>query len=64
MLYSPALANTFEGDNAHFLRIADVEKSVCLSVVNQALVDLETQEKMTDSGASLVYAGYPYDPYA
>jgi hypothetical protein len=57
MLYSPALANPFEGDNAHFLRIDDV---------NQALIELETQEETAGDtrGASLVYAGYPYDPYA
>jgi hypothetical protein len=57
MLYSPALANPFEGHNAHFLRIDDV---------NQALIELETQEETAGdtSGASLVYAGYPYDPYA
>jgi hypothetical protein len=57
MLYSPALANPFEGHNADFLRIDDV---------NQALIELETQEETAEdtSGANLVYAGYPYDPYA
>jgi hypothetical protein len=36
MLHSQTLANPFEGHNAHFLRIDDV---------NQALIELETQEE-------------------
>jgi hypothetical protein len=63
MLYSPTLAHPFEVHNA--LRIAHVEESVCLSGVNQALVELKSQGGQPDaSGASLVYAGYPYDPCA
>jgi hypothetical protein len=56
MLYSPALAQPFEEHNAaRFLCIADVEESV----------ELKGQEELQGtSSASLVYAGYPYDPYA
>ena len=79
MLYSPALAHPFESRNAHFhaARIADAGPSVRLKGANQVLIDLQSQlqagqvktvEKVEGllggSGASLVYAGYPYDPYA
>jgi hypothetical protein len=74
MLYTPALAHEFEGYNAHFdgIGIADVAPSVHFNGVHQAFVELKSQfhgdqrreEGLSDaSGASLVYAGYPYDPY-
>jgi hypothetical protein len=54
-MYSPAFAHPFEEHYAaRFLCIADVEESI----------ELSQQELPDDSGASLVYAGYPYDPYA
>jgi hypothetical protein len=70
MLYAPALAH-FEVHNAHFdaIGIAEVGPS---NGVHQAFVELKTQfqggqrsqeELSGASGASLVYAGYPYDPY-
>jgi len=75
MLYTPALAHEFEGYNAHFdaIGIADVGLSVHFNGVRQAFVELKSQfhggqrreeELPGASGASLVYAGYPYDPYA
>jgi hypothetical protein len=79
MLYSPALADPFESLNAHFhtARIVDAAPSVRLNGANRALIDLQSQlqagqaktvkkvvEPPDGSGASLVYAGYPYDPYA
>jgi hypothetical protein len=56
MLYSPAFAHPFEEHNAaRFLCIADVEESI----------ELKSQEEPRGAScASLVYAGYPYDPYA
>jgi hypothetical protein len=56
-MYSPAFAHPFEEHNAaRFLCIADVVESIELN---------QEQEELPDaSGASLVYAGYPYDPYA
>lgn len=59
MLYSPALTHPFDGHNA----AADVKESACLSGVNPALTELKSQAPSV-SGASLVYAGYPYDPCA
>jgi hypothetical protein len=74
MLYAPALAH-FEVDDAHFdaIGIAEVAPSVHFNVVHQAVIERKSQlqgdqrreEGSSDaSGASLVYAGYPYDPYA
>jgi hypothetical protein len=74
MLYAPALAH-FEIHDAHFhaIGIADVGPSVHFNVVHQAFVERKSQfqddqrreEGLSDArGASLVYAGYPYDPYA
>jgi hypothetical protein len=72
MLYAPALAH-FEVHDAHFdaIGIAEVAPSVHFNVVHQAFVERKSQggqrreEGLSDSsGASLVYAGYPYDPYA
>jgi|RhiMetStandDraft_4_1073278.scaffolds.fasta_scaffold5583519_1 hypothetical protein len=61
MLYSPALTHPFDGHNA----AADVKESACLSGVNPALTELKSQEGLPSvSSASLVYAGYPYDPCA
>jgi len=61
MLYSPTLAHPFDGPNA----AAGVKESACPSGVNQALTELENQERLPGtSDASLVYAGYPYDPFA
>jgi hypothetical protein len=54
-MYSPAFAHPLEEHNAaRFLCIADVEESI----------ELSQEELPGDSSASLVYAGYPYDPYA
>jgi hypothetical protein len=74
MLCSPALAHPFEeGHRAHFhtFRIADVGTSVHISGVDQDLIELESHDSAVEkgglpstSGASLMYAGYPYDPYA
>ena len=47
-MHSPAFAHPFEEHNA------DVEESI----------ELNQEELPGDSSASLVYAGYPYDPYA
>jgi len=63
-MYSPAL---LERHNAHFhpVRIAIVEARVRLSGVNHAPVEaVEKVAQPSASGASLMYAGYPYDPYA
>jgi hypothetical protein len=73
MSYAPALAH-FEVHAAHFdsIGIADVAPSVHFNVV-QASVERKSQFQADQrreeglsaaSGASLVYAGYPYDPYA
>jgi hypothetical protein len=60
-MYSPALAHPFDGHNA----AANVKESACLSGVNQTLIELRSQEGLPSaSGASLVYAGYPFDPCA
>jgi hypothetical protein len=47
-MHSSTLAHPFEQDNA------DVEERI----------ELSQKEPSDDSGASLMYAGYPYDPYA
>ena len=61
MLFSPALAYPFDGHKT----AADVKESACLSGVNQTFIELRSQEGMPSAcGASLVYAGYPFDPYA
>ena len=76
-MYSAAL---LERHNAHFhaVRIAIVEARVRLSGVNHIPTELESllqlccvidkavekEAQPSASGASLTYAGYPYDPYA
>jgi hypothetical protein len=47
-MQSPAFPHPFEVPNA------DVEERS----------ELSQKERSDDSGASLMYAGYPYDPYA
>jgi hypothetical protein len=47
-MQSPAFPHPFEEPNA------DVEECI----------ELSQREPADDSGASLMYAGYPYDPYA
>ena len=55
-MHSPAFADPFEEHNAArgFLCIADAEESI----------ELSQKELPSAECASLVYAGYPHDPYA
>jgi len=78
-MYSPALLEGHNG-HFHPVSIAIVDASVRRSGVNhfptelerlQALQSCRVIDKVVEketlpsaSGASLVYAGYPYDPYA
>ncbi len=64
----------------HSVTLDDIAKILTkrVDIANQLLIDLKTQfdtgisasnwknhpEGPADTGASLVYAGYPYDPYA
>jgi hypothetical protein len=76
-MYSPPL---LEGQNAHFhaVSIAIAEARARLSGVNHIPTELESllqsccvidkavekEAQPSASGASIMYAGYPYDPYA
>ena len=51
-MHSPAFADPFEEHNT------DVEESV------EESIELGQKELPSAECASLVYAGYPYDPYA